>query len=188
MGRRGGEDREDGRLWWTLPRYRVPATLIECCWTISTFIPHCCEDLLYCYSMYYCVYEYVFICISFSYWIEHLPSQKALLLLSLDERRTFLCWSLVLCWSFLVILAWDNQKGTFWTHFVNFGHEGAPNVTKLTYNMIILWENSHRKKNWGSFVHRGLRYDFLRKKIWTVPLILQFNACIRNSLSEWHLI
>ena len=81
----------------------------------------------------------------------------------------------VLCWSFLVILAWDNQKGTFWTHFVNFGHEGAPNVTKITYNMIILWENSHRKKNWGSFVHRGLRYDFLRKKIWTVPLILQFN-------------
>ena len=92
MGRRGGEDREDGRLWWTLPRYRVPATLIECCWTISTFIPHCCEDLLYCYSMYYCVYEYVFICISFSYWIEHLPSQKALLLLSLDERRTFLIY------------------------------------------------------------------------------------------------
>ena len=31
-----------------------------------------------------------------------------------------------------------------------------------------------QKKNWGSFVHRGLRYDFLRKKIWTVPLILQF--------------
>ena len=101
----------------------------------------------------------------------------------------FLCWKIakthffcsrwpvevVLCWSFLVILAWDNQKGTFWTHFVNFGHEGAPNVTKLTYNMKILWENSHRKKNWGSFVHRGLRYDFLRKKIWTVPLILQFN-------------
>ena len=26
----------------------------------------------------------------------------------------------------------------------------------------------------GSFGHRGLRYDFLRKKIWTVPLILQF--------------
>ena len=63
-----------------------------------------------------------------------------------------------------MILAWDNQKGTFLTHFVNFGHEGAPNVTKLTYNMKILWENSHRKKNWGSFVHRGLRYDFLRKK------------------------
>ena len=67
-------------------------------------------------------------------------------------------------------------KRHFFTHFVNFGHEGAPNVTKLTYNMIILWENSHRKKNWGSFVHRGLRYDFLRKKIWTVPLILQFNV------------
>merc|ERR1712045_375115 len=82
---------------------------------------------------------------------------------------------MVLCWSFSVILAWDNQKGTFLTHFFNFGHEGAPNVTKITYNMIILWENSHRKKNWGSFVHRGLRYDFLRKKIWTVPLILQFN-------------
>ena len=49
-------------------------------------------------------------------------------------------------WSFSVILAWDNQKGTFLTHFVNFGHEGAPNVTKLTYNMKILWENSHRKK------------------------------------------
>merc|ERR1712173_473000 len=63
----------------------------------------------------------------------------------------------------------------FLTHFFNFGHEGAPNVTKITYNIIILWENSHRKKNWGSFVHRGLRYDFLRKKIWTVPLILQFN-------------
>merc|ERR1712173_2315 len=83
--------------------------------------------------------------------------------------------AVVLCWSFLVILAWDNQKGTFLTHFVNFGHEGAPNVTKITYNMKILWENSHRKKNWGSFVHRGLRYEFLRKKIWTVPLILQFN-------------
>merc|ERR1712208_248783 len=81
-------------------------------------------------------------------------------------------------WSFSVILAWDNQKGTFLTHFVNFGHEGAPNVTKLTYNMIILWENSHRKKNWGSFVHRGLRYEFLRKKIWTVPLILQFNILV----------
>ena len=61
------------------------------------------------------------------------------------------------------------------THFFNFGHEGAPNVTKITYNMKILWENSPRKKNWGSFVHRGLRYEFLRKKIWTVPLILQFN-------------
>ena len=84
----------------------------------------------------------------------------------------------MLCWSFSVILAWDNQKGTFLTHFFNFGHEGAPNVTKLTYNMKILWENSHRKKNWGSFVHRGLRYDFLRKKIWTVPLILQFNIFI----------
>ena len=78
-------------------------------------------------------------------------------------------------WSFSVILAWDNQKGTFLTHFFNFGHEGAPNVTKITYNMKILWENSPRKKNWGSFVHRGLRYDFLRKKIWTVQLILQFN-------------
>ena len=33
-----------------------------------------------------------------------------------------------------------------------------------------------KKKNWGSFVHRGLRYDFLRKKIWTVPLSLQFNV------------
>ena len=88
---------------------------------------------------------------------------------------------MVLCWSFLVILAWDNQKGTFWTHFVNFGHEGAPNVTKLTYNMIILWENSPRKKNWGSFVHRGLRYEFLRKKIWTVPLILQFNIFTDNA-------
>ena len=74
-----------------------------------------------------------------------------------------------------MILAWDKQKGTFLTHFVNFGHEGAPNVTKLTYNILILWENSPRKKNWGSFVHWGLRYDFLRKKILTVPLILQFN-------------
>ena len=62
-------------------------------------------------------------------------------------------------WSFSVILAWDNQKGTFLTHFFNFGHEGAPNVTKITYNMKILWENSPRKKNWGSFGHRGLRYD-----------------------------
>ena len=78
-------------------------------------------------------------------------------------------------WSFSVILAWDNQKGTFLTHFFNFGHEGAPNVTKITYNMKILWENSPRKKNWSSFVHLGLRYEFLRKKIWTVPLILQFN-------------
>ena len=48
--------------------------------------------------------------------------------------------------------------------------------------MKILWENSHRKKNWGSFVHRGLRYDFLRKKIWTVLLILQFN--IRSSIQK----
>ena len=40
--------------------------------------------------------------------------------------------------------------------------------------------NSPRKKNWGSFVHRGLRYDFLRKKIWTVPLILQFNISDHN--------
>ena len=89
----------------------------------------------------------------------------------------------MLFWSFLVILAWDNQKGTFLTHFFNFGHEGAPNVTKLTYNMKILWENSHRKKNWGSFVHRGLRYEFLRKKIWTVPLILQFNICTEMDLN-----
>ena len=57
-----GVCREDGRLWWTLRRYRAPATLIECCWTISAFFPHCCEDLLYYYSMCYCVYEYVFIC------------------------------------------------------------------------------------------------------------------------------
>ena len=78
-------------------------------------------------------------------------------------------------WSFSVILAWDNQKGTFLTHFFNFGHEGAPNVTKITYNMIIWWENSPRKKNWGSFVHRGLSNTFKKKKIWTVPLILQFN-------------
>ena len=60
---------------------------------------------------------------------------------------------------------WDKQKSTFLTHLFNFGHEGAPNVTKITYNMKIRWENSPRKKNWGSFVHRGLRYEFLRKKI-----------------------
>ena len=99
-----------------------------------------------------------------------------------SQNSTSFCkiwlWNRGKGWSFSVILAWDNQKGTFLTHFFNFGHEGAPNVTKLTYNMIILWENSHRKKNWGSFVHRGLRYDFLRKKIWTVPLILQFNIYI----------
>ena len=96
-----------------------------------------------------------------------------------SQNSTSFCkiwlWNRGKGWSFSVILAWDNQKGTFLTHFFNFGHEGAPNVTKLTYNMKILWENSHRKKNWGSFVHRGLRYEFLRKKIWTVPLILQFN-------------
>ena len=37
-----------------------------------------------------CVYEYVFILYCLSYGIEHLPSQKALLLLSLDEHGTFL--------------------------------------------------------------------------------------------------
>ena len=65
-------------------------------------------------------------------------------------KNHFFCsrWpvEMVLCWSFLVILAWDNQKGTFLTHFFNFGHEGAPNVTKITYNMKIWWENSPRKK------------------------------------------
>jgi hypothetical protein len=30
---------------------------------------------------------------------------------------------------------WDNQKSTFLTHFFNFGHEGAPNVTKINYDM-----------------------------------------------------
>ena len=44
-------------------------------------------------------------------------------------------------------------------------------------------EKLPQKKNWGSFVHRGLRYDFLRKKIWTVPLILQFNIYICNNCS-----
>ena len=29
----------------------------------------------------------------------------------------------------------DNQKSTFLTHFFNFGHEGAPNVTKINYDM-----------------------------------------------------
>ena len=107
------------------------------------------------------------------------PALLSIFIVMENCEKSFFCsrWpvEVVLCWSFLVILAWDNQKGTFLTHFFNFGHEGAPNVTKLTYNMKILWENSHRKKNWGSFVHRGLRYEFLRKKIWTVPLILQFN-------------
>ena len=28
-------------------------------------------------------------------------------------------------------------KRHFLTHFFNFGHEGAPNVTKITYNMKI---------------------------------------------------
>jgi len=39
----------------------------------------------------------------------------------------------------------------------------------------MLWENFNLEKKSGSFGHRGLRYDFLRKKIWTIPLILQFN-------------
>ena len=52
------------------------------------------------------------------------------------------------------------KKALFLTHFFNFGPEGAPNVTKITYNMKIWWENSPRKKNWGSFVHRGLSNTF----------------------------
>jgi len=68
-----------------------------------------------------------------------------------------------LCWSFLVILAWDDQKGTFWTHFVNFGHEGAPNVTKLTYNILVLWENSI-ERGLGQFCSPGAEQYFLRKK------------------------
>ena len=40
---------------------------------------------LYCY----CVYEYVFILFILSYEIEHLPSQKALLLLSLGNVGLF---------------------------------------------------------------------------------------------------
>ena len=47
------------------------------------------------------------------------------------------------------------------------------------------------EKKWGSFGHRGLRYDFLRKKIWTVPLILQFNIYIyirgEIYITSWHL-
>ena len=78
-------------------------------------------------------------------------------------------------WSFSVILAWDNQKGTFLTHFFNFGHEGAPNVTKITYNMIIWWENSPRKKIGAVSFTGGWAILFKKKKIWTVPLILQFN-------------
>ena len=31
---------------------------------------------------------------------------------------------------------------------------------------------------------RGLRYDFLRKKLWTVPLILQFNICLASRISK----
>ena len=30
---------------------------------------------------------------------------------------------------------WDNQKSTFLTHFFNFAYEGAPNVTKINYDM-----------------------------------------------------
>ena len=83
-----------------------------------------------------------------------------------------------------VILAWDNQKGTFLTHFVNFGHEGAPNVTKLTYNILILWENSIEKKL-GQFCSPGAEQYFLKKKIWTVPLILQFNIRSPNYQLCW---
>ena len=37
------------------------------------------------------------------------------------------------------------QKGTFLKHFVNFGHEGDSNVTKINYDMEILWVKSY----WG---------------------------------------
>ena len=67
-------------------------------------------------------------------------------------------------WSFSVILAWDNQKGTFLTHFFNFGHEGAPNVTKITYNMIIWWENSPRKKIGADSFTGGWAILFKKKK------------------------
>ena len=67
-------------------------------------------------------------------------------------------------WSFSVILAWDNQKGTFLTHFVNFGHEGAPNVTKLTYNILILWENSIEKKIGAVLFTGGWAILFKKKK------------------------
>ena len=67
-------------------------------------------------------------------------------------------------WSFSVILAWDNQKGTFLTHFFNFGHEGAPNVTKITYNMIIWWENSPRKKIGAVSFTGGWAILFKKKK------------------------
>ena len=40
-------------------------------------------------------------------------------------------------------------------------------------------------KKSGSFVHRGLRYDFLRKQIWTVPLILQFNIYVLEMLAAY---
>ena len=30
---------------------------------------------------------------------------------------------------------WDNQESTFFRHFIKFGHEEAPNVTQIDYDM-----------------------------------------------------
>ena len=38
-------------------------------------------------------------------------------------------------WGLGVPKIWDNQKSNFLTHFVNFGHEGTPNVTQINYDM-----------------------------------------------------
>ena len=70
------------------------------------------------------------------------------------------------------------KKALFW-HISSILAMKGPQTWQ---NSLITWKYYGKtpieKKNWGSFVHRGLRYEFLRKKIWTVPLILQFNISV----------
>ena len=66
------------------------------------------------------------------------------------------------------------KKALFWPIFSILAMKGPQTWQKS----LITWKydgKTPQEKNWGSFVHWGLRYEFLRKKIWTVPLILQFN-------------
>ena len=78
----------------------------------------------------------------------------------------------------------DNQKPTFLTHFFNFGHEGVPNVTKITYNMIIWWENSPRKKIGAVSFTGGWAILFKKKNMdRSIDLAVQ-HICIARILRD----
>ena len=80
------------------------------------------------------------------------------------------------------------KKALFWHIFFNFGHEGAPNVTKITYNMIIWWENSPRKKIGAFSFTEGWAILFKKKNMdRSIDLAvqqMQSNACENSCPSD----